>query len=376
MVRGGAGIYYDLGLGNIANGFSYVYPFFALKTTANVPFPLSNAARTPPTPGVDPPSAFFLSDPNLRLPYTVQWNGTWEQVLGSGQAVTVGYVGASGHRLLMAQNYFPTRLPEWPTTSSQLVIQRNLGFASYSALQVQYQRRLNHGVQALVSYTLARSRDNASTDVSPTPPTSQADLLAREYAPSDFDVRHVLSAALTYELPAPSRSALLRALSRGWGLDMLFRYQSAFPVNPTAGSLFLPNGTLYTARPDLVPSQPLYVNDPTVPGGRRFNRAAFAAPAPGQQGNFPRNGLRGFPISQVDLALRREFKLREFVSLQLRAEVFNLFNHPNFGAATTSITDPLFGRSTQMLNRSLGGLNALYQMGGPRSVQLAARVRF
>jgi hypothetical protein len=126
----------------------------------------------------------------------------------------------------------------------------------------------------------------------------------------------------------------------------------------------------------LVAGQSVYIEDPSVPGGRRFNRAAFVAPAAGQQGNFPRNALRGFPASQVDLALKREVKLGEGVRLQLRGELFNLFNHPNFGLVNTDITSGLFGQPTSMLNRSLGGLNALYQLGGPRSAELAVKISF
>src|SRR5262249_1416178 len=122
-------------------------------------------------------------------------------------------------------------------------------------------------------------------------------------------------------------------------------------------------------------------SDPTVAGGRRINRAAFTAPPAGKQGTLGRNALNGFPVSQLDFALRREFALKERASLQFRAEFFNLFNHPNFGdPVVSSLTTPLFGQSIQMLNQDLGafgrGFNALYQMGGPRSVQFALRLSF
>ncbi len=372
ILRGGAGIFYDIGLGNVATAFQNIYPFFASRTSFSVLFPLSPAVRTLPTLGVDPPNQLWLLDPNLRLPYTAQWNASWEQSVGTAQSITAGYVGAAGRRLLLRQTYVQA-LADWPTTATGLIIQRNLGSSSYHALQVQYQRRLRRGVQALASYTLARSRDNASADDAEAPPASQANLLMHNFGPSDFDVRQVLSAAVTYDLPKLSGPALLRASLNGWGLDVLIRYQSAFPVNPTA-NLVIINGARFTSRPDVVAAQPLYINDPTVPGGRRFNRAAFAAPAPNQQGNFPRNGLRGFPASQVDLALRREFKVGERIRLQLRGELFNLFNHPNFGAPVADISNGLFGQPISMLNQSLGGLNGLYQMGGPRSGQLAAKL--
>lgn len=98
--------------------------------------------------------------------------------------------------------------------------------------------------------------------------------------------------------------------------------------------------------------------------------------------------MRGFPMSQVDFALRRQFSLGEQVTLQLRAEAFNIFNHPNFGDpgtngdGTSQLSNPLFGQSTQMLKTSLGtggtsgGFSPLYQVGGPRSIQLALKLQF
>jgi hypothetical protein len=374
-LRGGAGFFYDLGLGDSAQAFANTYPFIASKNAfGTVPFPLSAAARTPPMLGVDPPSLLQLMDPNVRLPYTIQWNIAVEQALGSAQTVTIGYVGAAGRRLLIGQTYFSQRLADFPNAETTLFIQRSIGRSAYNALQMQYQRRLRRGLQALVSYTFSQSRDNASQANLTTPATRG--LLAGEFGPSDFDVRHVLSAAVTYEVPKLSGPALLRASLNGWGADLLIRYQSAYPVNPLSFPVVLPDGTFYLPRPDAVVGQPLYISDVTVPGGRRFNPAAFARPAPRQQGSFPRNGLRGFPASQVDLALRREFNLGEKVRLQLRGELFNLFNHPNFGAPVAFTFSPLFGQPIFMLNRQLGGLNALYQMGGPRSGQLAVKITF
>jgi hypothetical protein len=135
-------------------------------------------------------------------------------------------------------------------------------------------------------------------------------------------------------------------------------------------------------RPDLLRDVPLYINDPTVAGGRRINRAAFLAPPPTRQGSLAYNALRGFGVSQIDLALRRQFRWGEHFELQFRAEVFNIFNHPNFGNPVNNLSSSFFGQSTQMLSRSLGtggingGLSPIYQVGGPRSVQFALKLRF
>jgi hypothetical protein len=374
-LRGGSGIFYDLGLGDIANEFQNVYPFFIQKQRCcNLPFPLSPADRAVPILGVDPPGSIQQLDPDLRLPYTIHWNAAWEQGLGRSQTLTVSYVGAEGRRLLVRQLYFQP-LAQFPTTNTIIDIQRNLGSSTYQSLQLQFQRRLRRGLQVLASYTLGKSRDNVSAqDDSTAPPASRSELFDGSFGPSSFDVRHVLSAAVTYDLPKPSGPQLIQVLTRNWGVDLLIRYQSAFPFNVSTSAVSLGDGTTFRPRPDLVVGQPLYIQDSSLPGGRRANAAAFVQPPCCRQGNFPRNGLRGFPASQADLAVRREFSFGERVRLQLRGEFFNVFNHPSFGAPQTFLPDSNFGKPSQMLNRSLGGLNGLYQMGGPRSGQLAVKV--
>src|SRR5262249_23348185 len=98
--------------------------------------------------------------------------------------------------------------------------------------------------------------------------------------------------------------------------------------------------------------------------------------------SFGRNVLRGFSASQADLGVQRQFQLAEPVRLLFRTEFFNIFNHPNFGNPANVLTDGLFGRSTQTLASGLGsggangGFSPLYQIGGPRSIQLALKLVF
>ena len=118
------------------------------------------------------------------------------------------------------------------------------------------------------------------------------------------------------------------------------------------------------------------------PGGKIFNKAAFIAAPAGQQGDFGRNVLRGFDASQGDIGLQRRFRITETLGLSFRAEAFNVLNHANFGNPNNDLTSNLFGHSTQTLASSLGaggangGFNPLYQVGGPRSIQLALKVQF
>jgi hypothetical protein len=146
-------------------------------------------------------------------------------------------------------------------------------------------------------------------------------------------------------------------------------------------------GVVNTFRPDLVQGVPLYLFNASLPGGKRINPAAFLIPPATRQGSLGRNALRGFPMWQLDFAVRRQFHLNERVYLQFRADFFNIFNHPNFGdpgasSSTNALNNAQFGQSTFMLSKSLGnggllgGFNPLYQVGGPRSIQFALKLNF
>jgi hypothetical protein len=202
----------------------------------------------------------------------------------------------------------------------------------------------------------------------------------QERGPSDFDVRHALTGAVTYNIPKLTENRYISPLIRNFSLDGTLTARTATPVNVVTGTNIIGGSNM--SRPDLVASVPLYLDDPSAPGGRRFNRAAFTIPV-GRQGTLGRNALRGFPLSQIDLALRRQFNLTERINLQLRVEAFNLFNHPNFGDPERRLsTNQQFGIATTMLGKGLGtggsngGFNPLYQVGGPRSIQLALKLAF
>lgn len=133
---------------------------------------------------------------------------------------------------------------------------------------------------------------------------------------------------------------------------------------------------------DLVPQRPIYLYGHQYPGGRIFNGGpnsllpAFQLPSGGEAGGAPRNILRGFGAQQVSLALRRDVRLYDRLTLQLRAETFNVLNSPDFGYISAHLTDALFGQPTLSLNQSFGQNGSLYQPGGPRSLQWMFKLVF
>jgi hypothetical protein len=400
VLRGGFGVFYDLASSEAGNLFAITtYPFGSLHLDLGGTFPLSPTVAAPPPitpPSASNPSGLFAFDPGLKLPYTLEWNVALEQALGKQQTISASYIGASGRRLLQT-----AIIPFNPNFGfTELVT--NAGTSNYNALQVQFQRRLSHGVQALASYTWSHSIDtgSAGSAFGDFANTLDPSAINANRGPSDFDIRNTFSAAVTYDLPAPKINSFTNAILRGWSLESIILARSAPPVDITdisfSGLVPFSSGIEADVRPDLVPGQPLYLFGSQYPGGKAFNPAAFTDPPfdpitfiP-KQGNVPRNFLRGFGATQWDFAVHREFPIRESLKLQFRAEMFNVLNHPNFGPPSGGFLNPAFGfgtagfgLSTQLLGQSLSGGNLgtgafspLYQIGGPRSIQLALKIQF
>ncbi len=400
VLRGGAGAFYDLAGSEIGNLIGEAgYPFSATSLSFGGSFPLPSDAAAPPTITPDSLSSNVLSAfyPHFQLPYSLEWNLALEQALGVQQRLTATYLGSAGRRLI--QSAFVVA-PNPSFGYANLAV--NSATSDYHALEVQFQRRLSEGLQALASYTWSHSIDTASAG---SPFGNQANAGVPGLSPdrnrgdSDFDIRNAFSAGLTYDVPTTLRmGSLARAILADWSLETVLQARSAPPVTLYDGesafsTLF---GAFTRIRPDVVPGQAFYLNGSQCsatfgepcPGGRGFNPAAFTPPPtdsngnPLRQGDLGRNTLRGFGATQWDFAVHRDFPLRESLKLQFRAELFNAVNHPNFAPPVADIHNQTqFGRSTQMLGRGLSGnnpgggaLNPLYQVGGPRSIQLALKL--
>jgi hypothetical protein len=370
IVTGGAGIFYDLIQGGAGDSFvSTTFPNTTVLTTPNVRVPLTSADLAGvASPSLTPPylGTVAMVDPRLVSPRTTQWNVSYEWLFSASQAVSAAYVGARGERLLTGT--------VWPRPNTMfpgnVTATYSAGESRYDSLQVQYRRRAR-SMRTLASYTLGRSEDTGS---------STSGLRQEALAPSDFDVRHNLAVAVSFD--GPTESPRLGWLTNGWGLDLLGRFRSPLAVTPTT-SVMIPglfgNGP---QRADRVDGVPLYVDDPSAPTGRRFNPAAFTVPPVTRQGTADRNSLRGYYNRQLDLAIRRDIPIpvRGGGRIQLRIDAYNLFNTANFASPTGVISSPQFGRPLAMLNE-LGGspgdqLGSLYQWGGPRSIEFSVRVRF
>ncbi|HEX7770881.1 MAG TPA: TonB-dependent receptor, partial [Pyrinomonadaceae bacterium] len=294
VLRGGVGLFYDLGNGLGGDAFSRPPFTTPLKVLTNVSLPLTTAQISPNSPATDATVGQFLAfDPELKLPYTWQWNFTAEQALGSNQIISAAYVAALGRR--QTRN----RLFINPNPTINMVNYIDNGSTSdYHALQFQFRRRFSRGLQALASYTWAHAIDEVSDEFN---------VSTQLRANADFDVRHNLSAAVSYDLPKVGSSDVPEVLLHNWSLDLIVHAQSALPLTVFSQQSALIGAQRLSIRPNLVQNVPVYLVDDLAPGGKRLNRAAFIAPPAGTQGNLGRNILRGFPLNQQDLSLRRRF---------------------------------------------------------------------
>ena len=382
VLRAGAGIFYDLGYADVTNAlisFPYVQQSFLFGTS----FPLTGSSAAPPPFTISPPAASMsVVDPHHVLPRTYEWNAAAEQSLSRADVLTLTYVGAAGRKLMRRDIYIAPN----PNFTGRFDVQSNGGTSSYNALQAQYRHRLSDGLQTLLSYTWGHSIDDVSSDgnFQNVPPGEWSG--SGERGPSDYDIRNTFSGAVSYDIPGPDIRVLKR-IFENWSTDTIIYAGSAPPVNVVTGNNPFPDTSLSGAdsvqRPNVVPGVPFYLYPSGAPGGKVINAAAFTTPVPTTaQGDLGRNALRGFGVTQWDLTLRRQFRFTERFSLQARGDFFNILNYPNFGNPVNYLTSPQFGQATQMLNNYLGsggqngGLNPLYQIGGPRSIQLALKLQF
>ncbi|MHB8527254.1 MAG: TonB-dependent receptor [Candidatus Acidiferrales bacterium] len=371
VVRAGGGIFYDLGAGQAVQ-LATSFPNFSFGSPATVSLPLTDATPFVPSLSRQPPFPNGVEGyaPDLRLPRSYEWSLALEKSFGR-QVISATYLGQAGRDLLRQQALFQPN----SNFAGDFLAWRGDGFSNYHALQLQFRKPLSSRVQGILNFTWSHSLDNASNDAVVN--LSNAIIsAARDYASSDFDVRRSLSGAITFSVPGISRSKLLSLLTSNWSIDSVVVARSGFPFN--AAILFgSPDaGGFARSRPDLVPGQPLWIPSSAAPGGRMLNAMAFSIPSTARQGTEGRNDIPGFGLTQIDFSLGRKFPISEKLGLQFRADAFNLFNHPNFAnpAAFVQLISTL--SSTQMLNQSLGGLNPLFQEGGPRSLQVSLKLLF
>jgi len=353
-VRGGAGLFDDLIL-------------------ISTPIVQNTAVRVPPffnRGGLVGSNSFVVDFPNaysaqanllaaqaqlegiqydINQPRMAKWNLNVQRELFAKTVVEVGYSGSHGMNLI--RQVFTNGRVATMTSDGRLYVspdtplaQPNFGrmrfrvsdaTSDYNGLTVGVNRRMSNGLQAQVSYTLSKSMDDGASALGGNDFDSEGGgsryLLSKDRGLSPFDTRHQLVANVTYQLPfARNATGMVHALGGGWTVSSLIRMRSGYPFSAFSGvDTGLQVNGWAPEYPDLAPGAS--ANPVLGTADHWFDPSAFVLPAPGFIGTLPRNTITGPNMKTVDLMGGKNFGLWGASELQLRFEVYNLFNRANFG---------------------------------------------
>ncbi|HTR27021.1 MAG TPA: carboxypeptidase regulatory-like domain-containing protein [Terriglobales bacterium] len=394
VVRAGYGVYYDyvpqhLFIANFTTSAGIATNPIGPKPVLPMDF---NSAAFNGTDTVDPIMtvdtsgyySIFVTPRKFPSPYTQNWNINFQQKLVEQASLEVGYVGSKGTKLVRL-----TDLNEFYTNENYGTIDELYpGAASnYHALQTTLRLQNAHRFSGFASYIWSHAIDDASDGIDFVPgaafPQDPSNLKA-EYGSSLFDTRQRFTAAINYVIPSWHEAG---RLGTGWQLNTIVSAQTGRPI-PIANSFDNSGHYYFNQRPNVVPGvNPIMPH--WSPATGYLNPLAFSQPADGTFGDLGRDAIFGPGYTNVDFSITKNTKLTETLNLQLRAEFFNLFNHPNFALPNHNLTpgydqngnvqcDPAAGcyqgvvtqtPDAAQTNPGLGG-------GGPRVVQLALKFTF
>ena len=362
-VRAGYTISVDQPPTNVASGRS-ANPPFALPLTFAGSIRLDNAITLALPAGLAPQTV----DHGFNNAYLQSWNLNVQRELNPKLALTVGYFGSKGTHLTMRRNInqpingvrpYPALsasspiLPDVPL--GNITQAESAGNSSYKALWTAATHRLAHGLEFSASYTWSKSIDYNSRSLQDVVVQDSYDVRG-DRGLSDFDARHRFVTSAIYDLPFRGNQFV-----EGWQLAGIIQAQTGNPVNiVTSDSLV--NGVANTLRPNV--SGPVNIIGAV---DQWFDTSAFT-PVNGF-GNLGRNLVIGPRFDNVDVSVIKNSQIRDKLWLQFRGEIFDLFNHPNFGQPGNVVGTPAFGR---IINTRFPTGEA----GSSRQVQFALKLLF
>jgi len=339
-----------------------IFPGVALCPTLNV--------ATSPTCGNNIFNVYSVNQ-NFRAPYFYQYSLQVERSLGSAAVVQVGYVGSEGRKQTAMLNINQPNpvtgvLPfgvQYPNAGS--IIQLNSAASSnYNSLQALLRIRSWHGLTSELSYTWAHALDD-TTEYRGVIPLDSTNLSA-EYGNGDFDTRHNLTASFTYTVPGSSWGP--KILTHGWQVASLWSFHTGQPFNINGG--FSRPGCDVTGDPFAGVSHRFSA----AAGGEQWvNPNVFVCPGSTFLGNLVRNRYYAPGYGDVDLSVFKNIPITERFKLQLRAEMFNVFNRINLASGGGSVS-----QSSGFVTDTIGDFNGAPGIGPGEAfnMQLAAKIIF
>lgn len=382
VVRGGFGLYYAL-----LDNLSY-------RLDQNAPFNTVDAVKSIPFSSIAPDLAYSGQkimpsgvQPDLWTPTVESWTFQVEQQLAPNTMMSVGYIGSHGYHGLLSLDanlpapticpaapcpagypvgayYYPANAPLanpalWNTTTWV-----SEGVSSYDGLQVDVNHRFSKGLQFRGVYTFSKALDdgdNMNTSVATNSPTFVSNPLdpMADYGRASFDIRHSAVINGTYALPfGKGKTGWASRATGDWQVSAIETMESGLPFTPQLSYNPSNDGdTRNPVRPSLNPN----FAGPIILGGpnQYFNPSAFIQPLQGTYGNAGRNILTGPNLFETDLSVAKKLNINERVSLQFRAECFNLLNHTNLNTpnpvvytSATGLPSPTAGVITSTATNS------------------------
>lgn len=379
VIRGGAGIYNSplapWGLWNMAT-IDPALPFGSTYTRTDIPdlaYPISGrlrlAVEAPELAarlGLLPPTVSRRTvDTNLRDTYNILANLTIEQRLSANWKLQTNFVTSNTRKSYMTRTLNfpdPSLGGSRPVPSiGDINVTENAGRRDYNALQVSVLGRSWRGLTTDVHYTwghtLIYGNDDCCSgggDI-----IQDQDNVAGSRGNSNSDVRHQLTFSYSYEFPFSSHNKSVNEVIGGWAIQGITKIRSGLPINILSGRDTRGNSYAATQRPNVVKAS-IYPATQTI--YQWLDRTAFAFPAQGQFGNAGFNIGRGPNSYNFDISIQKRFQIREHEELQFRTDLFNAFNHANFGIPVNTLTNPNFG--------------VIQTAADPRVIQLSLRFLF
>jgi hypothetical protein len=375
----------DFGAGDVGLTSSFARPFTDQTLTTTIP---NKYPFTPPTAGAAVNFGFFepfslnVMDPNFNTQYVMNTQLTVQYQVTPKILTTFSYVGAQGRRLegvhelnpynpavclatagCAANRAFEFVFPGVGTIDDASVFasvgeQSTFLHSKYNSFQATVEKSLSHGLSLRAAYTFAHALDNGSSFEAGNVIPSNFNLT---YGNSAFDARHRLAAEYLYEIPDWGFHHLPSRITKGWTIAGVTSLQTGFPI-ALSDSAFrslqcTPVISFYGCwdRPDIIAPTKIFSNPRTVQklpnalgvthtGNFYFDPSTLKREAIGTIGDAGRNLFHGPGINNTDLSFYKNTQITERLKLQLRADLFNAFNHASFSNPSGNVASANFGR--------------------------------
>jgi len=387
VVRGGYGLMSDQPTSNVVTGLTQNPPFSTAVNynSVSAPIPVSSLFNSAKASGI----AISSVNRNFRNAYTQTFNLNVQQAGPAGIVFSAGYYGAVGRHLRARTNQnqpnsagvrpYPVLSATSPisagvSSNANIAEANSVSSSNYNAMWLTASKNIGHGLEFNMNYNFSKSLDTNSLGSQGVYTFQDSTHPANNYGPSDFDTRHHYSGTAIYNLPFKGNRFV-----EGYSLSTIMQYQTGNPVNLTNTSSFTGVSSPAVIRPNLVGpnvtrkvqtagTNVAFIQSTVCPSTGVISGCSYQNTS-NSLGNMSRNMVYGPGFASLDLSGEKNTKITEHLNLRLRADAFDILNHPNFGQPSGNTTSSTFGQITSTRFPTSDG-------GSSRQLQLSAKFQF